>query len=234
MKLLSLLVMFLFSLSAFAVLKNESELAYLQTGGNSDVTTMNAKTTNWYERNAHIFRFGGHYIYGESNNGVSARNWDANVRYSIEIRPKLHFTFGEVLEGNQFTGIKTRYNTDVGLKYFFIQNDQKTFFSEAGYRYTIEDRYLPEENTYDNKGRLYTEYSRKSSETMQYRFWLEYIPNFTIGKDYLINGEASLISILNSIFSLKVAYLGMYDNLPASEDLKTYDYAITTSFIAKF
>lgn len=214
--------------------KNESELSYIQTGGNSEVATINAKTTNWVERTAQHIRFGGHYIYGESKESVSARNWDANFHYDMELNPRYYLILGEVIEGNRFTNIKARYNSDIGIKYFIVRTDPETFFSELGYRYTIEDRYEFEDNLYENKGRLYVEYSRKASETVQYRFWLEYIPSFTYGTDYLINGEASVISILTSMFSLKVGYIGNYDNLPATPDLKMYDYAFTTSLVAKF
>ena len=236
MRFIFLMCILLTSISAQAesVFKNESELAYLSTGGNSEVSTVNAKTTNWFNEASQQTRFGGHYIYGESNTGVSARNWDVNGRYEIELAPRFYLLMGEVIEGNRFVGIKTRYNSDLGLKYYFIQNDLKLFFSEAGYRYAIEDRDSPEPNTYDNKGRLYTEYSQKTSETVQYRLWLEYVPNFTMGSDYLINGEASVTSILSSTFSLKVAYNGMYDNLPASSSFKSYDYAFSTSIVAKF
>lgn len=213
---------------------NESELAIVKTGGNSEVQTTNAKTTNLYIWDKNQVKAGGHYTYGESKESVSARNWDVNGKYEREVSPHVSYYFGEVLEGNNFTGIKTRYNSDVGGKYYYIKTDLKNLFSELGYRYTIEDRFAPAPNTYDNKGRFYNELNHKVSETVQYKLWLEYIPNFTESKDYLVNGEASLTSILNSVFSLKVAYLGMYDNLPAQPGLKNYDFTTTTSLVAKF
>lgn len=228
------LMAMLFSIPAFAQLSNESELAYVQTGGNSDVQTANAKTVNTYSWVTNKVTFGGHYIYGETNNGVSARNWDANGKYEKAVSSHLSFTAGEVIEGNRFTGIKTRYNSDIGAKYYFIKTDLKTFFSELGYRYTIEDRYAPIENAYDNKARFYNEWNHKISATVQYKFWLEFVPNFTDSRDYLVNGEASLTSILNSVFSLKVSYLGMYDNRPAFAGFKNYDHTTTTSIVAKF
>lgn len=224
----------LFPVIALAQLTNESELAIIQTGGNSELQTTNAKTTNIWKMDRRQYRFGGHYIYGETKEAVSARNWDINGKFEQEVSPHVSYYLGEVLEGNRFTGIKTRYNSDAGLKYFFIKTDLKNYFAELGYRYAIEDRYDPEPNTYDNKARLYNELNHKVSETVQYKFWLEYIPNFTEGSDYLVNGEASITTILNSIFSLKVAYLGMYDNLPAQDGFKNYDYTTTTSLVAKF
>lgn len=224
----------LISMSVYAQFSTESELAYVQSGGNSVVSTTNAKSTNIYKWNKRQSRFGGHYLYGESEENVSARNWDANYRYEQELTDHLSMAYGEVIEGNHFTGIKARYNTDAGLKYYYIKTDAKNFFTELSYRYAIEDRYAPEPNTYDNKGRFYNEIQHKISENVQYRFWLEYVPNFTERDDYLINGEASLTSIINSIFSLKVAYLGMYDSRPVTSDLRNYDYNTSTSLVIKF
>lgn len=231
---LVVLILCAIALPAFAQFTHESELAMIQTGGNSEVQTTNTKTVNTYKWNLSKTTFGGHYTYGETKDAVSARNWDVNGKYERELNSHVSIFGGEVIEGNRFTGIKTRYNSDLGLKYYYIKTDAKNFFSEAGYRYTIEDRYSPIENTYDNKGRLFNEFNHKYSETVQYRLWVEYVPNFTDGKDYLVNGEASLTSILNSTFSLKVAYLGMYDNKPAFSGFKNYDYATTTSLVAKF
>lgn len=234
MKFFILLALVLFPTLVLAKFSHESEVSMVKTGGNSEVQTTNTKTTNKYEWSTSSFTFGGHYTYGDSDRGVTVRNWDVNAKYEREITPKLSLVAGEIVEGNQFISIKARYNTDLGLRYYYIKSDPKKFFSEVTYRYTIEDRYEPEPNTYDNKGRLYNEFFHKYSETLQYKIWVDYIPNFTDGKDYLINGEASVTAILTSIFSLKVAYMGMYDNKPAKEGFKNYDYATTTALVAKF
>jgi putative salt-induced outer membrane protein len=222
------------SVNVWADYKNESEFALVKTGGNSEVQTTNTKTTNTYTWGLNQLKSGGHYIYGETSNGVSARNWDFNNKYERELSQKFSYAFGEIIEGNSFIGLKARYNSDIGAKYYYIRSDAKNFFSELGYRYAIEDRYSPERNTFDNKGRFYNEINQKLSETVQYKLWLEYVPNFTQPKDYLVNGEASLTSILSSIFSLKVSYLGTYDNRPAQKGFKNYDFTSTTSIVAKF
>lgn len=222
------------SIPAFAQLTNESELAIIQSGGNSEVQTTNGKTSNVYKWDKYSALFGGHYTYGETTDNVSVRNWDVNGKVEQEIRQNMSFVLGEIIEGNKFIAIKARYNSDIGVKYYYTKTDMQKFFTELGYRYAVEDRYEPLENTYDHKGRLYNEFDHKYSQTLQYKLWLEYVPNFTDGKDYLVNGEASLTSILNTTFSLKVAYKGMYDNRPASPGFKNYDYLTTTSLVAKF
>lgn len=229
-----LLLSFLISLPAFAQLTNESEFSLIQSGGNAEAQTSNFKTTNVYKWDKYSALFGGHYTYGETADNVTIRNWDVNAKSERELQPKLSAVLGELIEGNRFTDIKARYNSDLGLKYYYDKSDRVNFFSEVTYRYTIEDRYTDVGNTYDHKGRLYNEYDRKYSDTFQYKFWLEYVPNFSDGHDYLINGEASMTAILNTLFSLKVAYKGMYDNSPATAGFKNYDYLTTTSLVAKF
>ncbi|HXH31804.1 MAG TPA: DUF481 domain-containing protein [Bacteriovoracaceae bacterium] len=229
-----LLLLVTLTVNAYAQYTNESELSSIRTGGNSEVLTTNTKTLNTYLWNLNQLRMGGHYTYGEANTDVSARNWDINSRYERELSPRVSAVVGEVVEGNRFIGIKSRYNSDLGLKYYSLKTDLKNFFTELSYRYSVEDRFAPLPNSYDNKGRFYNEYNHKYSETLQYRFWLEIIPNFTDSRDYLVNGEASLTTILTSMFSLKLAYLGMYDNRPAFEGFENYDFTTSTSLVAKF
>lgn len=223
------------SMLAMASYKNESEIATLSTGGNQQVESYNGKTLNTFEwRDINTYWFGGHYTYGEAAGNVSARDWDVVNKYEQRFTDHLAITLGEIVEGFRFQGIKARYNSDLGLKYYYIKTDSQNFFSEIGYRYTIEDRYEPGDNQYENKLRLLTEINKKPSENFQYRFWAEYIPNLTDTSDYLVTFEGSLTSIINSLFSLKVAYRGSYDEVPAIEGNKNYDYSWTTALVVKF
>jgi putative salt-induced outer membrane protein len=231
---LKALLLTLFAIPAYAQYTNQSEVSMVTTGGNSQLKTYNTKTTNKYIWAKNTLDFGGHYTYGESAQSLSARNWDINTKYGTELSDRLSAVLGQITEGNNFQGIKARYNFDIGPKYFFKKDDKTNFFGEIGYRYTIEDRFQPVENVYENKARAYSQYDRKLNETVSCSLWLEYIPNFTDSEDFLMNGEASLTSILNSTFSLKVAYKGMYDDKPAVEGNKNFDYITTTSLVAKF
>jgi hypothetical protein len=229
-----ILLLLLFTLNAHALYTTETELGYIQNGGNADIQTTNAKTVNVYSWDKYKTSFGGHYTYGETTGSVTVRNWDVNAKIEQEVSHRMAIFVGEVIEGNTFTGIQGRYNSDVGARYYYIQSEPKNFFSELGYRYTIENRYAPIPDTIDNRGRFYNEYNSQVSQSFQYKAWFEYIPNFTTGKDWLLNGEVSITSFLTSVFSLKLAYKGMYDNLPATPALKNYDHLTTTSLVAKF
>ena len=233
MKLL-IAVLSLFCLPALAKLTHESELAIIAAGGNTDLQTINTATKNKYEfEGRSTVLFGGHYTYGENTGALSARNWDANGKYEFAITDRFSAVTGETIEGNRFQDVKARYNTALGGKYFFMKEDNQDFFMELAYRYSAEDRYKAE-NVYQQKARTYAEWNKKQSATLQWKFWLEYLPNFTAGSDWMLTGEGSMTAILSSMFSLKVAYKGLYDNLPAAPGLKNYDYITVTSLVAKF
>lgn len=227
-------LLFLLSGLALADYKNESEFSNLTTGGNSRVQTYLVKTLNQFESGKRLIKFGGHYTYGEAGDAVSARDWDVNGKYEQLLTENIAWTLGELVEGYEFQGIKARFNSDTGIKYYFVKNDVRNFFSEIGFRYTVEERFPPGINQFEHKGRLATEFNEKVSTTFQYRLWAEYIPNFTNSDDYLFNFEASGTAIMSSIFSLKVAYKGLYDDVPTIRGNKNFDYTYTTSLVAKF
>lgn len=241
MHFIALLIASCLSLSAYAqdakptanFLTHESEAALVNSGGNSELQSYNVKTANRYKFTRDALNFGGHYTYGEAANTLSARNWDVNSKYEWGWSERLALVIAETIEGNRFQDVKARYNSDLGLKYQLVKSDKTDWFTEGAYRYTVEDRYLGE-NLYQHKSRAYTEWNRKQSETLQWKLWLEYLPNFSAGSDWMLTGEASMTTILTSMFSLKVAYKGLYDNLPAQPGLKNYDYITTTSLVAKF
>jgi putative salt-induced outer membrane protein len=228
------LLLLLLPMSVMAELTHESEVSSVVTGGNSNVETYLFKTSNQLEQERMIYRFNGHYTYGEASEIVSARNWDVAIKLERRFSEHFAFYFAEIVEGYRFQGIKARYNTDGGFKYYFVRTDERKIFSEAGLRYTIEDQYGSAATEYEKKGRLYAEINDKPNENFSYRLWIEYIPNFTNTNDYLVLHEASITSILNSVFALKFAFKGIYDDEPVVEGNKNYDYTYTTSIVARF
>jgi putative salt-induced outer membrane protein len=63
--------------------------------------------------------------------------------------------------------------------------------------------------------------------------WTEFLYNFSNSTDYRVNAEPSLSVILTDVFSLKLAYLINYRNLPAVAGKKQLDTLYTTSLVAK-
>lgn len=223
-----------FSFSLHAIFTTEDSASINLTGGNTDLKTYDLKTNNSLELNWGTWSIDGDYQYGESNEIRSAENWSLLLKYERKISDKINIFLGELLEADRFSGIRRRYNSDFGFKYILSKNAKREFFTELGYRYTIEKSTNSNiEDKKDNKSRLYSEISQELKKDLRAKFWIEYLPNLSESEDYLINFEPSLIMTLTSILSLKSSYLWNYDNQPASEKGK-HDYQYLLTLIAKF
>lgn len=230
------------SLTASAKVSTDAGLSMIRTGGNTQLETYNLKsktTKEWEKRSTTL---GAHYTLGtavENNNKTeSARNWDASLKYEEVLSKRLNGVVSYQIEGNKFAGYDQRDNVDIGGKYKIINTDMTKFFTEVGLRYTVEratSRNSDNEDLFkDTKGILYAEYSHLLSKTVNYKFWIQYLPNFTRSDDYQINFEPSLNVTLSDMFSLSVAYTGRYDNQLNQGVEERLDWVHTTTLIAKF
>jgi putative salt-induced outer membrane protein len=228
------LIISLVSFHVSAEFSSEDSLSLVQTGGNTNVKTYLAASKNAYTLGKNIFKLNGKYTYGEAYDVRNAERWDALLRYDRDLTEIYGVYVSEEVIANRFAGIKRRFNTDVGGKYTLYKTEKNKTYAELGYRYTVEKK---EDETQaddkDSQGRVFVQTDHKVKKDITARFWVEYIPNFTENSNYLINMEPSAQVALTSIFSLKIAYLWNYDNLPVPGNSK-YDYTYTTSLLAKF
>lgn len=250
MKSILILLVAITSFAANAQWKNESALAVLITGGNTQLETYNLKTESTLKKEKRSYSFGGHYTLGtqaereeDDNNEfqdeeVSARNWDVHARYTQDLSKKTSAFVQIMIEGDEFAGYNQRDNYDLGGKYKFVESDKLNSFVTLAYRYTIERTVDEDEDGADkfsdNKAVTYYEINKVVREGFSYKFWIEYVYNFTRTEDFLINFEPSLAFALNETFSVKIAYKGMYDNEPAVEGYEQMDWQYTTALLANF
>jgi putative salt-induced outer membrane protein len=230
-----------------AKVSTEAGLSVIRTGGNTEVETYNLKSKSVKAWDKRSLTFGGHYTLatqvekdtnGSDVKNESARDWDAYARYDEVLSAKLNGFFQAQYEGNEFAGFKQRNNYDLGAKYTLTKTDKVNFFAEAALRFTEEKALNRDEDGddvfNDTKGVIYTEYSKVVSKTLNWKFWVQYVPNFTRSEDYQINFEPSFNVTLTDMFSLNMAYTGRYDNELNEGVEKRLDWTHTTSLIAKF
>jgi putative salt-induced outer membrane protein len=243
-----ILIAFVALLSASVVAQNkfshESGLTLIETAGNTETETYDLSTKNVYDTTVRKYILSGHYTLSsvEDNNdatdNTTARNWDIKLGMEQSLSEKLFAIFSIQYEGNEFANLNQRRNIDLGLKYILTKTDKMNQSAAFGYRTSEEQRITRDEDGDDqftfSKGFLKYEIDHKVTKTMSYAFWTEYIPNFTESDDYQINFEPSLSVVMTDMFSLKVAYKGMYDNERNPGVEERLDTITTTSLIAKF
>ncbi|MFS4459070.1 YdiY family protein [Bdellovibrio sp. HCB2-146] len=233
------IIVALLSLSAFSAFadeqppfKGEAEAGAIVVSGNSDSENYAAKLGMSYTVDKNVYKAFGRYLEATANGVQSAHQWEAGVRYERELTEHFSLFIGQKSESDIFAGYTQRDSSDLGAKYYFIKEDAMNFFVELGLRYS-KTQPSTGATAYDNYGRLYTEFNQAIDKTLSYKLWAEYLPNFTESDAYLANTEASLNVMLNSIFSLKLAYLLQYQNVPPSGGKATTTTS-TMNLVAKF
>ncbi|MBT3980863.1 MAG: DUF481 domain-containing protein [Bacteriovoracaceae bacterium] len=222
------------STSVQAQFQTEDSASVNLTGGNTDLKTYNFASQNSYQYHQNLLALSGGYNYGESEKVRIVENWNVGLRYDFSLTSDLSVFFGEMAESDRYSGLKRRYNTDIGMKVALSKSEAHHVLTELGYRYSVEKNTVSTvaKKKY-SKGRVYLEGHKSFKSDLSGKLWIEYLPNFSESKDYQINFEPSIIVTLTSIFSMKTAYLWKYDNFPVPGK-GMHDYHYTLSLIAKF
>lgn len=215
-----------------ATFHNESEAGVVLASGNSPSQSFNLRQMNSNEWSKNLVRFDARFLKSKSKGIESAYYWTAGLRYERGLSEFFRVFAAQAVESDKYAGYLQRYNTDVGGKYFFAKTEAKTWFAEAGYRYTSENRIVPPDKRLHYM-RLYTEAERAWDRRFSAKLWVEHLPNFTESSDWQLNSEASITAQMNEVFSLKTAYLLRYDHLPAPTAIAKTDTLFTTSLVAK-
>ena len=233
-----LIVLFLFSNHLMAEDKSpwthESEASIVKVDGNTTSDSYSAKQKTTYSFTQNLISTSARYLQTKAGSLETAKQWGASLRYERELSDQWAIFLQLEAESDFYAGYIQRDNTDLGGKYYFTRTDDETFFAEAGLRYVKTLFQKPTPASFATAGRLYTEYSKKLSNTVSGKLWFEYLPNFKDSQAYLINYEPSLSVMMNQIFSLKVAYLIKYHNKTTTPHEKKEDRTFTTALVAKF
>lgn len=224
--------------AADTVFKGESEATMTIVNGNSESTTVGAKTKNvWSFTELDSATLTGKYLNTKSNGVESAKNWGLALRYDHAIIKDTFTLFvQQMAEHDPYNGVFVqRDSTDLGAHYVIMKDDNFTWLAELGYRYT--DTYAGIINGDRVKGnfvRAYTEASDKFNSSISGKIWFEYLSSLDTSKaPNRWNAEASLSMALTDILQLKAAYLVNHTDdvvAPAKADTTTW----TTSLVANY
>lgn len=227
------LFLLLLSLPAFAGdWKGEGEAGVIVSTGNSETQSLSARESTEYTWSANTGQFKGSFLQSKNFGRLGARRWDLGLRYEREFSRMWRAFLAETLESDTFAGYKQRYATDLGAKHWLYRIDKEfEWFAELGYRYQWENR-TNGSRAKSSLVRTYTEAERIWSETASTRLWVEYLPNLSRSRDWLLNGELSSRFAISSVFAVKLSYSLKYDNEPVNA--KNTDTTYTTALVAKF
>jgi len=242
------LIILLSAVSAQANWKTDSELGFVSQSGNTnqDNTYFKTKAVKAVGKNAYTLE--GSYINttGEAPGNATAirlaESVTAGLRYTRTVSEKLGVFAGGLWEKNHFAGFENRYSGDLGLAYTIMKTDTMSFLNETGYRYRKQFEYLPGDgqgpSTESQFARVYFEYNNKFSSTSIFKLWVETLYDMQDSENVEVNFEPSIDVAIGQLFSteekpaqvsLKLAYKGMFDNVPAAAGLERYDSIVSTT-----
>ena len=212
---------------------NDSELGVVITSGNAQAQSINLKQSDQYTWISDKALASYRYLSNSSDGHETARTWDGALRYERSLSDIFSLYLAQGIEAAPYSGFDRRLNSDIGGKYQILKNQTLLWNGELGYRYTSENR-TNSPNLYSHFGRAYTEINQTWTPTSSTKLWVEYLPNFSHPRAFLLNSEISTTNVLTSIISVKLAYLLKYNAEPAAGITQKADTFFTTALVAKF
>ena len=204
----------------------ELNLGFVNTSGNTDVTTFNLGEKLTYTRGRWVFTEMFKALYGETDSSPSAETYDGLLRAEYELTERLAvFGFAGWFR-NTFSGIASRWSEGAGLGYKAIDAPRDTLIIEDALMLEQERTVagLDESFTLNRAALAYRHVFRATATFAQD---LEWLANFEHADDQRLNSETALTAPISKQISLKLSYVVRFDNEPEPGFEKT-DRTFTT------
>lgn len=214
--------------------ENQAELSYVDTGGNTDVTTVAAKnklTAHFSEKLKATWVAGA--LAGQSDGERSSERYYTELRGDRLLSKRLYTALIAGWSKDQFAGIDSRYYIGPALGYKVLTGPRHLLQAEAGLDYVTEE-YTDDTDNDFWRGRAFAEYEYAFTEKNRFSQSVEYLYDFDDSDNYNINSVTSLSSALNDILSLKATYEVRFDNEPVPETLDDTDTTFTVALVIDF
>jgi putative salt-induced outer membrane protein len=215
-------------------LSDEGELSYVNTGGNTEVTTLAVK-------NLVKYRFSEKLLGSWKVGALSAKTADVKTAESYFTDFKLDYQNTQRLYSfanvgwlhDKFAGVDKRVYGGLGEGYKFFDGPNNFLIGELSLMY-VSDTYTDNTGKGYLGGRTFVKYTYAFTEKNKFSQSLEYLNDFKDSKNYSVNSETAIISALSGIFSLKTAYLVKYTHEPVPITLKKTDSILTVALVVNY
>ena len=110
-----------------------------RTAGNTETQAINGSTTVTMRFGGHRVGLEGRYNYGESADGVTARNSRGSLNYDYFLTEKFFLDLDELFEQDSFQDLTLRSSTSVGLGYQLFDSDAQQLAVISGLGFVHQD-----------------------------------------------------------------------------------------------
>jgi len=218
--------------------KDEAELSYVQTGGNTKVVSFSAKNLLTYQATENFkLDWTVQALFAEAE--IDGDTEKTAERYATELRLEYALTerfytaaYGGWLQ-DEFAGIDDRYYVGPALGYKVLIGPKHFLRTEAGVDY-VKEYYVDDTDDGYMRGRAFGEYAFALTEKTRFSQSVEYLHSFDDSDNYNMNSETALTTALSDKLSLKTSYIVNYDNQPVPEALDETDTVLAVTIIVNF
>jgi putative salt-induced outer membrane protein YdiY len=209
-----------------------TDLGYVSTTGNTNVSTVNAGQR--YNLVTGFWRFEEfvQVVYGESEGRVTSSFIRAAVGGEYAVRPSLGVAAGLLFDQNRFSGVRQRSEPYLGLVWRVVEGGRDTLRLDAGGSLTRQ-RNVDGTIRRFPAARTALWYKRGLAPKAYVTQAVEMVPNLETPEDYRVNAIASLVSPVARSLALRVEYQLRFDNLP-EPTFQSTDRIFTTGIQVSF
>ena len=216
---------------------NSTELSFVNTSGNTEVTTLSAKnklTYKFSQKFETVLQLAA--LYGKSNGVKNSENYSAKLKGSYLISKRFYASLVSGWSKDIFAGIDSKLSIGPALGYKLMTGPKHTLNFEAGVEY-VDEKYYDQNNSLDEtsndyfNGRGFTEYKYSLTEKSNFGQSLEFNYDFGNSDNYDATSVTSVTTALSDVLSLKASYKIDYVNAPVPSTLKKTDTTLSVSLI---
>ncbi|MGD2271598.1 MAG: DUF481 domain-containing protein [Desulfobacterales bacterium] len=214
--------------------KDEAELSFVSTNGNSETTTLSAKNLLFYKFSD---KLNGEWkitaLKSEDDSETTAERYSTGLKLSYLFTQRI---YGAVAGGwlqDEFAGFDARYYIGPLIGYKFLAGPKHFLTGEAGANYAREE-YTDDNDKDFLEGRAFGRYEYVFTKKTKFSQSMEYLYDFDDTDNYKVNSETALITALAGNFALKTSYEVRYQNRPIPEDLDETDTILTVALVVNF
>ena len=213
---------------------DQAEFTLVDTGGNTDVTTIAGKNTLKYDfTDKWIGSWVIGALYGKNDGVRTAERYYSDLRLDYLYTDRLYFYGLAGWMKDTFAGLDNRYYGGPGAGYKFLIGPKHFLLGEVGLNYAKED-YTNGTDEDFLQGRAFGQYIWAFTEKTRFSQDLEFLYDFSDSDNYGINSITALTTALNSFLSLKASYAVRYDNEPVPDTLRKTDTILAIALVVNY
>ena len=213
---------------------DEAELAFVDTSGNTEITTLSANNLLKYKFSEELLgEWKAGALYGKTDGVKTAESYFSVLRLDYLFTNRLYSFAMAGWSKDEFAGIDSRYYAGPGVGYKFLIGPKHFFLNELSINY-VHEEYTNDTDEDYMMGRAFAKYEYAFTEKNRFSQSVEFQYDLEDGDNYIVISETALKSALNNYLSLKTSYVVKYDNEPVPATLKETDSVLSVTLVVNF